>query len=84
MSGDYGQETDADKKIRQLQLELARQWLSNHAEHCGVIVPPWPHRGICNWPMPEELSCLGHSEVYLLLLQASGVSVEFHLLNVGD
>jgi len=33
---DYGQETDADKKIRQLQLELARQWLSNHAEHCGV------------------------------------------------
>jgi hypothetical protein len=35
-----------------LRDELWRQWLDNHAEHCGE---PWPHEGRCGWPLPPEL-----------------------------
>jgi hypothetical protein len=38
-----------------LRVELVRQWLINHPEHCGAPVPPWPHDGICPWPMPQVL-----------------------------
>jgi len=52
-----------------LKKELLRQWMFNHAEHCGAIIPPWPHAGECQWRPPEIIS---PSEVYLLLLLASG------------
>jgi hypothetical protein len=44
------------KRTLALEKELARQWIVNHAEHCGIPVPPWPHPGDCQWPMPEVLS----------------------------
>lgn len=66
-------------RIRDLELEVARQWLINHAEHCGSDVPPWPHGGICKWQLPEVLTGLTPSELYLLLLQASGVYVGLRL-----
>ena len=40
---------------RELKKELMRQWEYNHYEHCGVFIPPWPHRGMCHWPMPKIL-----------------------------
>jgi len=40
---------------RKLQEELMREWMINHGEHCGVIIPPWPHPGACQWPMPTIL-----------------------------
>ena len=64
---------------RELQEELMREWMINHAEHCGVIIPPWPHRGDCQWPMPKSLEAMSPSEVYLLLLLASGKSVGLRL-----
>jgi len=67
------------KRIRDLELDLARQWLTNHAEHCGAIVPPWPHQGDCHWLLPAALARLTPSEVYLLLLQASEVSFGLQL-----
>jgi hypothetical protein len=65
--------------IPELQLELARQWLANLAEHCGHDVPPWPHEGRCHWPLPVPLASLHPSEVYLLLLEASGESFGLRL-----
>jgi hypothetical protein len=47
---------EAIAEIERLREELIDQWLSNHAEHCGARVPPWPHPGICHWPMPEVLA----------------------------
>lgn len=77
---DYGQKADPrDVRIRELELEVARQWLDNHAEHCGQTVPPLPHDGNCHWPMPEALARLAPGEVYLLLLQARGECVGFRL-----
>jgi len=42
-----GRECDFEKKLKDLPLELAIQWICNHAEHCGEPVPPWPHCGEC-------------------------------------
>ena len=53
-----------------LREQLMDQWLSNHAEHCGANVPPWPHPGMCHWPMPPALRRhMSASEVYSLLLE---------------
>jgi hypothetical protein len=62
-----------------LRKELADQWLTNHSEHCGVSVPPWPHKGDCHWPLPAILASMSPSEVYLLLLLVSEESVGLHL-----
>jgi hypothetical protein len=70
---------DGDERIRELELELARQWLSNHAEHCGRFIPPWPHHGPCHCELPAVLDRLGPSVVYLLLLEASGEAFGLHL-----
>jgi hypothetical protein len=56
------------KQNRKLQEELMRQWMINHHEHCGVIIPPWPHPGRCHWPMPKilnssALNSLGEQEL---------------------
>jgi hypothetical protein len=59
-----------------LKKELIKQWAFNHAEHCGVIIPPWPHAGECQWPLPAVIS---PSEAYLLLLSASGESFGLRL-----
>lgn len=60
--------------------ELVSQWITNHAEHCGIpISAPWPHRGDCQWPMPLVLREVSPSEVYLLLLLASGESFGLRL-----
>jgi len=68
-----------ERETLELRRELMSQWLMNHAEHCGVGVPPWPHDGGCHWPIPPVLSALSPNEVYLLLLEASGKSVGLHL-----
>jgi hypothetical protein len=73
----------ASAEVRELRLELMRQWLDNHAEHCGVHVPPWPQD--CHWPMPEVLrDRVPTSAAYLLLLEASGVSAQLRLVRFGD
>ena len=46
------------KVLEEASEALMDQWLSNHAEHCGVRGPPWPHAGMCHWPMPEILTRL--------------------------
>jgi hypothetical protein len=43
------------KALEEASEALMDQWLSNHAEHCGKRGPPWPHNGMCHWPMPEIL-----------------------------
>lgn len=63
----------------ELKKQLVREWLINHAEHCGSQIPPWPHSGICHWPLPEALASASLSEVYLLLLLASGEFVGLRL-----
>lgn len=62
-----------------LRREVMHQWFMNHAEHCGHRIPPWPHTGDCHWPMPPVMVAMAPSEVYLLLLEASGVSFGFRL-----
>jgi hypothetical protein len=76
---EYNLKAGKPEKVLELELELAKQWLANHAEHCGVLVPPWPHAGLCHLPMPEVLASLSPSEVYLLLLQVSGESFGLRL-----
>lgn len=67
-----------DPLVLALQLELARQWLRNHADTCGEDAIPYPHAGPCYWPLPAVLQAtMSQSEVYLLLLAASGASVGF-------
>jgi hypothetical protein len=56
-------------EIQALQVEVLRQWLDNHAEHCGVIVPPWPH-GDCQCPMPEIIAALPSADVQELITKA--------------
>jgi hypothetical protein len=41
--------------LKEASEALMDEWLSNHAEHCGVRGPSWPHDGVCHWPMPEIL-----------------------------
>ena len=53
-----------------LRIALIQEWLDNHSEHCGHIVPPWPHEGKCKWPMPLALAGESATEVYSLLLLA--------------
>lgn len=59
-----------------LRRELVDQWFTNHAEHCGALIPPWPHRGHCKWPMPEVLAMLPLAEIHAMLLEVSGQSSE--------
>ena len=63
----------------ELRREVMRQWFTNHAEHCGVVVPPWPHDGDCQWPIPPVILATLPSEVYLLLLEVSGESFGLRL-----
>lgn len=46
---------ELQKEVAALRDELWRQWEYNHFEHCGVRYPPWPHKGICHWPIPLVL-----------------------------
>lgn len=62
----------ADEYVQRLLIEVANQWLTNHAEHCG-IEPAWPHSGVCHWPLPAVLAELPTNEVGELLQKA------FHL-----
>ena len=73
------EQVDATQGGTELRLrrELMSQWLTDHAEHCGAL-PPWPHEGDCQWPMPTVLSEEA-SAAYLLLLELSGESVGLHL-----
>ena len=64
-------ENCASEKL-ELRREVMRQWFTNHAEHCGAIVPPWPHHGDCQWPIPPVILATSPSEAYLLLLEVSG------------
>ena len=75
--------TGQQAEIDELRLELARQWLEAHADHCGAATPPWPHLGECQWPLPQALRRMPPNAVYLLLLQASGVSVGLRLQSPG-
>ena len=43
------------KENAALRLELWKQWECNHSEHCGKVIPPWPHQGECYWPIPAVL-----------------------------
>ena len=61
--------------IEELKLELMKQWLANHYEHCGQPVPWLPHEGRCEWPIPGVLvEALPENALHLLLLEASGES----------
>jgi hypothetical protein len=51
-------------KVAALKRDLLEQWESNHSEHCGVPIPPWPNEGECHWKLPESVSS---SEAYLYL-----------------
>lgn len=55
----------------ELRREVMRQWLTNHFENCGAIVPPWPHEGDCQWPIP---SVVPPNEVLQLLREVLGES----------
>jgi hypothetical protein len=66
-------------ELVELRREVLRQWLINHAEHCGVIVPPLPHGGDCQWPIPAVLLATSRSDLYLLLLEVSGESFGLRL-----
>lgn len=70
---------EKEEEIKKLRLEVMNQWFTNHAEHCGKL-PAWPHNGRCHWPMPEVLP---PTEVYLLLLEVSGVSYGLRLQGTG-
>lgn len=39
-----------------LRAALYDQWETNHAEHCGHINQPYPHEGLCHWPLPSLLA----------------------------
>ena len=63
----------------ELKKQLMEQWWTNHADHCGAQAIPWPHDGECKWPLPEAFSTASPSEIYLLLLLASGQFVGLRL-----
>lgn len=67
----------AMSEIEELRQEVVNQWYSNHLEHCGFNVIPWPHHHECCWPLPPVIAALDPNEVYLLLLEVSGESSEF-------
>ena len=58
-------------EIQKLREALAREWASNHYEHCGAEFPPWPHSGTCKWPLPKVLALVVPNEASLLLLVSS-------------
>lgn len=67
-------------EVKELQLELLRQWLAAHADHCGCMDLPWPIPSDNNWPMPKVITDpVDPNVVYLLLLEAAGVSVRLQL-----
>ena len=62
-------ESAREQEVLELRRELATQWEFNHTEHCGHLGEPYPHRGRCNWPMPEVLTRQASAEeVYQTLL----------------
>jgi hypothetical protein len=70
------EEKVSDKReIRELRAELIRQWAANHHEHCGALMPPWPHAGDCHWPLPPVIAAVEPSRVLRILLSASEESV---------
>lgn len=60
----------AKERIGRLEFDLVDQWLSNHAEHCGHQVPPWPHRGICHWGLPPAVAGIDRDRFRQLLAAA--------------
>lgn len=65
--------TEQDE-IANLRLALAEEWLSNHAGHCGARVPPWPHSGVCNWPLPRVLATMPPDSLNEILSKIVGAS----------
>lgn len=55
-----------DREAR-LELDLADQWLSNHYEHCGHEIPPWPHKHLCCWELPPTLAKLATGRIRELI-----------------
>ena len=56
------------REIAELRKELVRQWETNHSEHCGIPIPPWPHDRACKWPMPALVLSAGPNVVSQILL----------------
>ena len=55
-------------ELLELRREVMRQWMVNHAEHCGKdITQPFPHEGHCQWPIPPVILSLHPGEVHLLI-----------------
>lgn len=74
------EERDRPDEIHELRIELLRQWLDAHADHCGCADIPWPQTNKCQWPMPAIITDRIHpNEVYLLLLEARGESFGLRL-----
>lgn len=67
--GGYIPDSLNPNRERILEREVARQWLFAHAEKCGAWVPPWPHAGMCHWPLPKVLADLSTNEALTLLLE---------------
>ncbi len=55
--------------IQEIKIELIRQWVSNHAEHCGHGIYPCHNPDGCQWPMPRAIP---PNEAYSLLSQVLG------------
>ena len=61
----------SEDELHAVYVDLMEQWLANHSEHCGFSVPPWPHKGICNWPLPPSIASLSLEEIRQLLAEVS-------------
>lgn len=80
-----GSDANLRSEVTSLRLEVVKQWTINHYELCGHCILPWPHEGMCHFPLPTVIEKnLTPSEVYLLLLAASGISVGLRLQSPED
>jgi hypothetical protein len=65
-------------EVSELRRAVVEQWLANHYEHCGHRLLPWPHEGLCHWPLPDAIARLSPKEVCQLVLEASEGSSGLH------
>ena len=60
----------SETTIEELRIEVLRQWIVNHDEHCGhygAEFRHWPHDGMCMWPLPSVILGLPHDEIVRLM-----------------